>query len=265
VGHHIDTATHRERHRRASHLGTLDLRGRARGRAGAAGRVGGEEARYPPRTSVSLVKRVRVADTCRIMGGTLMDGVWVPPGTMERTSPSYHPSLSESFIAARYIYIYIYIYIYMYVCVCVYIYIYIYIYTPRTLYPQHACARVRCSRPFERSPDIPVYFAHESPTSCPTNQDLSLLLVVTDAARARPAACPIPKWCVDIVPQDNAVLAYASTSGQSGWRSWACELGVRLVWKESRSSVRILKAIKQLTMKSVRLVPTLNYPDRFLA
>lgn len=30
---------------------------------------------------------MREADTRQIMGGTLIDDVWVPPGTMERTSP----------------------------------------------------------------------------------------------------------------------------------------------------------------------------------
>lgn len=36
---------------------------------------------------------VREADTRQIMGGTLIDDVWVPPGTMERTSPplTIHP------------------------------------------------------------------------------------------------------------------------------------------------------------------------------
>lgn len=46
-------------------------------------------------------------------GGTLMDGVRVPSGTMERTSPSHHPSLSESFIAAT---VYIYERPYTYIC-----------------------------------------------------------------------------------------------------------------------------------------------------
>jgi len=114
VGHHIDTATHRERHRRATHLGTLDLRGRASGRAGEGEGGAGRGLGILRAESASVVKRVRVADTCRIMGGTLMDGVWVPPGTMEPTSPSYHPSLSESFIAARYMRMCIYIYIYIY-------------------------------------------------------------------------------------------------------------------------------------------------------
>lgn len=36
---------------------------------------------------------------------------------------------------------------------------------------------------------IPVYFT-QTPTSCPTNQDLSLLLVVTDATRARAPVYP---------------------------------------------------------------------------
>jgi len=135
-----------------------------------------------------------------------------------------HPCRNPLLPPAIYIYIYLSIYIYIYI----YMYMYIYIYT-RTLYPQHACARrVRCSRPFERSPDIPVYFAHESPTSCPTNQDLSLLLVVTDAARAR--AQPRVRFRNGVLISFRKITRFLrALYGQSGWRSRACELGVRLV------------------------------------
>jgi len=114
-------------------------------------------------------------DMCRIMGSTLMDGVWVPLGTMERTSPSHHPSLSESFIAAWCIYEHI-------------SYIYIYIYLPH---------------PTKNAPSQHTCMLHtQSPTSCPTNQDLSLLPTVTDATRARAPVyptCSRDGWCIIFV------------------------------------------------------------------
>lgn len=103
-----------------------------------------------------------------------MDGVWVPPGTMERTSPSHHPSLSESFIAARRIYVYTNTLPHI---------IYIYILPPsyQKRSPQHTCI-----------------LHTQSPTSCPTNQDLSLLPTVTDATRAQAPVYPTCSrggWC----------------------------------------------------------------------
>lgn len=98
-----------------------------------------------------------------------MDGVWVPPGTMERTSPSYHPSLSESFIAAR--------------CICIHIYE---CYIPNTyiqyirIYILYICYPVLP----KTLPLVYLYISH-TVYSCPTNQDLSLLPIVTDATRAR--------------------------------------------------------------------------------
>lgn len=99
--------------------------------------LGGERVLVPLRVRARPCKAcVRVVDTCRIMGGTLMDGVWVPPGTMERTSPSHHPSLSESFIAARCIHER---YIFMYTYTHSHIYIYMYIYLPPLF--QHSLRR----------------------------------------------------------------------------------------------------------------------------
>lgn len=90
IDRHVGTihATHRERYRLASgYIRSLSER----------------ESAYV-REHACTSRRARVVDTRRIMGGTLMDGLWVPPGTMERTSPSHHPSLSESFIAAPDVY-----------------------------------------------------------------------------------------------------------------------------------------------------------------
>lgn len=110
-----------------------------------------------------------------------MDGVWVPPGTMERTSPSYHPSLSESFIAARCTYIHKRIY----ECYTQYIHTHIYVY----IYILYICLRSAKNA----SLSVPVYFTHSLQLS---NQDLSLLPIVTDATRARtPVYLTCSGWC----------------------------------------------------------------------
>jgi len=140
------------------------------------------------------------------------------------------------------------------------IYIYIYIYIYMYVYHERCIPNVRepvCVAPALPNvpPGIPVYFTHESPTSCPTNQDLSLLLVVTDATGARTAARPTPKWCVDIVPQDNAVLACAYEQSDDGLEpAYLLRISPRVrarsAEKESRSRVRILEHLKRSSNRS---------------
>lgn len=135
IDRHVGTihATHRERYRRATHLGTFDLQVRV--------------SSVCVREHACTSRRARVVDTRRIMGGTLMDGVWVPPGTMERTSPSYHPSLSESFIAAPDVHIYIYVYTNLYIRTYVHIYM-------------RVCMYRSALTPPNTLLDVPVSFTH---------------------------------------------------------------------------------------------------------
>ena len=96
---------------------------------------------------------VREADTRRIMGGTLIDDVWVPSGTMERTSPppplTIHPCRNPLLPPG----------VYIWNGTPSYIYIYILLSFFHTL-AQHC---VRCVE------------TRRAGTSCPTNWDLSLL------------------------------------------------------------------------------------------
>lgn len=76
---------------------------------------------------------------------------------------------------------------------CIYIYICMCIRSSRHIYiPLYICTD--CSHPSKRSPERTCVLRTQSPTGCPTNQDLSLLPVVTDrATRARAPVYPVSR------------------------------------------------------------------------